>query len=155
MYDGLMPEDRDELLRHYNEMRSELLSAIRGLSDEQMADPSLDGWSVNDHLAHVALWDEVRASEVTRISAGHGSLWRMTEAQDEVYNTLGYELRKGMSAEQARWEFTNASDRLMAAIANASERGLAASRYGEAALRSTHQSEHAGWIRRWRAERGI
>lgn len=150
-----MPEDRDELLRHYNEMRSELLAAIRGLNDQQMADPSLDGWSVNDHLAHIALWDEVRASEIARISAGHDSTWRMSEAQDEVYNTLGYELRRGMSAEQARWEFTHASDRLLDAVKSATQRGFNASRYGEAALCSTHQSQHAGWIRRWRAERGI
>jgi len=150
-----MPEDRDELLQHYREMRADLLAAIDGLSDEQMSDTSIDGWSVTDHLAHVVLWDEVRASEVTRISAGFDSLWRMSEAQDDAYNALGYDLRRGMTAKQARWEFTNASDRLIAAVAAATDRGLDASRYGEAALRSGHQAEHAGWIRRWREERGI
>jgi uncharacterized damage-inducible protein DinB len=150
-----MSEDREALLRDYRQMREELLGAIDGLSDEQMADPSLDGWSVNDHLAHVVLWDEVRANEVVRVSAGHDSLWRMSEAQDEAYNELGHELRRKMTAAQARWEFTNASDRLLAAVAAASGPGLDASRYGEAALRSTHQAQHAGWIRRWRSERGI
>jgi hypothetical protein len=39
--------------------RDALLAAIHGLSDAQMTEPSLDGWSVKDHLAHLALWDDV------------------------------------------------------------------------------------------------
>ena len=65
-----MIEDRDALLQHYRKMREELLSAIEGLSDELMTERSLDGWSVKDHLAHIAAWDDVRAAEVERISAG-------------------------------------------------------------------------------------
>ena len=45
-------EDRDALLRHYRESRAALLAAIDGLTDAQMTDPSIDGWSVKDHLAH-------------------------------------------------------------------------------------------------------
>ena len=74
-----MVEDRDALLQHYRQMREALLSAIRGLGDESMAEPSLDGWAVKDHLTHLALWDDIRASEVARISAGHDSAWRMTQ----------------------------------------------------------------------------
>jgi uncharacterized damage-inducible protein DinB len=66
-----MPEDRDALLEHFRQMRAQLLSAIDGLSDELMVETSLDGWSVKDHLAHLATWDDIRASEVVRISAGH------------------------------------------------------------------------------------
>src|SRR5437773_2053050 len=69
-----MAEDRDELLQHYGRMREELASAIEGLSDSLMTEPSIDGWSVKDHLAHVAFWNEIRAAEVTRISAGHDGL---------------------------------------------------------------------------------
>lgn len=54
-----MIEDRDALLKHYEQMREELLSAIHGLSDGLMTEPSLDGWSVKDHLAHLALWDDI------------------------------------------------------------------------------------------------
>jgi hypothetical protein len=77
-------EDRDALLQHYRQMRRELLAAIDGLTDALLTEPSLDGWSVKDHLAHLALWDDLRASEVVRISAGHDSAWRMTGAQDET-----------------------------------------------------------------------
>src|SRR5258705_9234683 len=85
-----MAEDKDALLQHYRQMREELLSAVHGLSDELMTELSLDGWSVKDHLAHIAFWDDVRASEVVRISAGHDSAWRLTGEQEEAYNAVGY-----------------------------------------------------------------
>ena len=150
-----MAEDRDALLKHYREMREELLAAIDGLTDAAMTEPSLDGWSVVDHLAHITLWDDIRAQEVSRISAGHDSAWRMSEEQDEVFNTMGYELRRGMSVAQVRWELAGSQERLLAAIASSSPRGLDATLYGEAGLTSGHQAQHAGWIRQWRERQGI
>src|SRR2546426_1970749 len=114
-----MAEDRDGLLQHYQQMRADLLSAIDGLSDELMTDPSIDGWSVKDHLAHLALWDDIRASEVTRISAGHESAWRMTGGQDEAFNAMAHDLRVALSVDQARWELETSRERLLDAIASA------------------------------------
>ncbi len=148
-----MAEDRDALLRHYREMREELLSAIDGLSDEALSEPSLDGWSVKDHLAHIAFWDDIRAAEVARISAGHDSAWRMNGEQGEAYNALGYELRRGLSLDQVRWELATSRQRLLDAIAPATARGLDASLYGDAPLRTLHEAEYTGWIKRWRAQR--
>ena len=150
-----MAEERDALLQHYRAMRAELLAAIEGLGDEPMTEPSLDGWSVKDHLAHVALWDEIRASEVARISAGHASAWRMSGEQDGVYSELGHALRRGLSVEQVKWELAETHRRLLNAIASASLAGLDGSRYGEAGLRSTHEAAHTGWIKRWRTEKGL
>ena len=150
-----MAEDRDALLQHYREMRQELLSAIDGLSDELMTEPSLDGWSAKDHLAHLALWDDIRASEVVRISAGHDAAWRMTGEQDEAYNALAHDLRLALSLGQVRWELATSRQRLLDAISSATARGLDASLYGEAGLRSLHEALHTGWIKRWRAERGV
>jgi len=149
-----MAEDRDALLGHYRSMREAMLSAIRGLSDELMTEVSLDGWSVKDHLAHIAFWDDLRADEVARISAGHDAAWRMSSEQDEVFNDLGYEFRRAMSLDQVRWEHARSGERLLEAIASATERGLDASLYGEAGLRTSHESEHVEWIRRWRDEKG-
>jgi len=149
-----MAEDRDELLQHYRQMRADLLSAIDGLDDELMTEPSLDGWSIKDHLAHLALWDDIRASEVRRISAGHESAWRMTGEQDAAFNVLGYTLRRDLSLDQVRWELATSWQRLLDAIESATPRGLDPSLYGEAGLRSTHEAAHTGWIRRWRKERG-
>jgi hypothetical protein len=136
-------------------MRDDLLAAIHGLGDELMTEPSLDGWSVKDHLAHLALWDDVRAAEVARISAGHDSAWRMADEQVAAYNALGYALRRDLSLDQVRWELATSHQRLLDAIASATPRGLDSSVYGEAGLRSTHEAVHAGWIKRWRGERGI
>jgi uncharacterized damage-inducible protein DinB len=150
-----MAEDKDALLQHYRRTREELMSVIAGLSDEQMADQSLDGWCVNDHLAHLALWDDLRATEVERISAGHESAWKFSDAQDDAYNDVGHELRRGMTAAQAKWELERSRKRLLDAISEAKPRGLDASLYGSAGLVSSHEVDHAGWIKRWRTEKGI
>jgi uncharacterized damage-inducible protein DinB len=147
-----MAEDRDALLQHYRQTREELLSAIDGLTDDQLSERSLDGWSVKDHLLHLALWDEIRASEVARISAGHESAWRMNGEQDDAYNRLGHDLRLDTSAQQAKWELATSRQRLLDAISTASPRGLDPDRYGEAGLKSTHEAQHTAWITRWRHE---
>src|SRR5205807_2068325 len=108
-----------------------------------------------DHLAHLALWDDLRASEVARISAGYASAWRMTGEQDATYNELGYSLRLPLSLDQLRWELATSGQRVHDAIATATPRGLEGSLYGEAGLRSTHEAQHTDWIKRWRVERGI
>lgn len=150
-----MPEDRDGLLEHFRTGRAGLLQAIEGLTAGQMTDPTIDGWSVTDHLLHLATWDEIRAAEVERVSAGFDSAWRMTEEQERWFNQTAYEVRRGLSAAQARWELEATRAKLLGAIATATERGLDGARYAAAALKSGHELEHAGWISRWRRERGI
>jgi uncharacterized damage-inducible protein DinB len=149
-----MPEDRQQLLQRYREMRAEMQAALDGLSDAQMTEPSIDGWSVKDHLAHIALWDDIRAQEVERISAGQESAWRMGEEQDAAFNEMSHALRAGLSLDQVRWEWQVSRRRLMDALAAATERGLDPSLYGDAGLTSGHEAEHAGWIKRWRQEKG-
>jgi hypothetical protein len=148
-------EDRDELLRHYAQMRDDLLATIRGLSDELMVETSIDGWSVKDHLLHIAFWDDIRADEVARISAGHESACRTTGEQDEALNAVGYELRRSLPLAQARWELATSRQQLLDAISRATPRGLEPALYGEAGLRSSHEAAHAGWIRRWRGEKSV
>ena len=150
-----MPEDREELLRYYRDSRKNLLAAIDGLSDEQMSDPSLDGWSVKDYLAHIALWDDIRAAEVERMSAGFDSAWKMTEQQDDDHNATGHELRRSMSPAQARWELETSRGKLLNAIASAPPEALDTSRYGAAGLRSDHEEQHIEWLQRWRTEKGF
>jgi uncharacterized damage-inducible protein DinB len=150
-----MAEKREELLAHYQQMRKELLSAIDGLSDQQMTETSIDGWSVTDHLAHIAFWDDLRAGEVVRISSGHESALRMTGEQDAAYNALAYEFRRHLKPDQVRWELETSRRRLLDAISAATGRGLEASLYGEASLRTQHEAQHAGWIKRWRGEKGV
>ena len=114
-----MAEDREVLIAYYQESRAALLHALDGVGDASLIGPTLDGWSVKDHLAHVALWDDVRADEVARISAGHASAWRMDDAQGDAYNALGYALRAELTLEQVRWELATSRERLLDAIAAA------------------------------------
>ena len=150
-----MVEDKEALLQHYRTMREELLSAIDGLSDEMMTEQSIDGWSVKDHLAHIALWDDIRTSDVVRISAGYDSAWRMTPEQDAAYGAMGHDLRLNLSLGQVMWELMESRERLLNAIKSATPRGLDGSLYGEAGLKSGHERQHAGWIKRWRREKGV
>jgi hypothetical protein len=145
--------DRNDLLRHYRESRAGLLAALEGLTDAQLSERTLDGWSVKDHMLHISLWDEIRAAEIERISAGQESLWRMSTEQDDIYRGLGIDLRMDTSVGQAKWELEATRRRVLEAIASATERGLDGSLYGEAGLRSGHEAQHTEWIKRWRAEK--
>jgi hypothetical protein len=145
-----MVEDREKLLQHYRAMHAAMHGAIDGLTDKEMSDPSIDGWSVKDHLGHLSAWDEIRAREVERVSAGHASTWHMSREQAAAFGRLTHELRRNLSAAQLRWELDSTHERLLEAIAAASERALDGSLYGEAGLFSTHEVEHTEWIARWR-----
>jgi hypothetical protein len=148
-----MAEDRQALLELYRQTRADLLAVLDGLTEAQLTEPTLDGWAVTDHLLHLAWWDDIRAVEVERISAGHASSFQMTDAQDEDFNLLGYALRRGMPTAQAQWELARSRQRLLDALEAATPRGLDSSLYGAAGLASGHEAEHTGWIKRWRAEK--
>ena len=134
-------------------MRAKLLAAIAGLSDAQLAEKTLDGWSVKDHLAHIALYDELRVAEVRRISAGWETAWQMP-GKDHIYSQLGYELRANWSPAQVLWEIADTHEQLVAAIEQGTDLVLDPARFSEAAMPSTHEAQHTGWIERWRGERG-
>lgn len=148
-----MPTGQDRLVEHFRAMRADLLAAIDGLSDEQLCEKTLDGWSVKDHLAHIALYDELRIAEVRRISAGWETAWHMP-GKDHIYSQLGYEVRADLSAAQVLWEIAETHRQLVAGIAEGSDLILDPGRFSEAAMPSTHEAQHTGWIRRWRGERG-
>lgn len=148
-----MATGQEQLVEHFRAMRAELHIAIDGLSDEQLSEKTLDGWSVKDHLAHVGLYDELRVAEVRRISAGWETAWHMP-GKDHFYSELGYELRANFSPAQVLWEIANTHEQLLAAIAEGSDLILEPDRFSEAAMPSTHEAQHTGWIRRWRSDRG-
>jgi hypothetical protein len=149
-----MTEDRGALLERYRQMRTEFLAAINGLTEAQLIERTHNGWSVKDHMAHIAFWDELRASEVERMSEGFESAWRLTPEQDDVLNAMVTQARWDHSLDQVRWEFALTKQRFLDALARATPEALDASKYGEAGLTSGHEAEHAGWIREWRAEKG-
>jgi hypothetical protein len=146
--------DRNALLEHFRKSRADFLAAIGGLSDAQLEEETHNGWAVKHHMLHLAAWDDIRAQEVERISAGHASLWKMTGEQDAEINAMFDSLRKPATLAQARWEFEQSRAKLLAAIESATERAFDTSLYGEAPVHSGHEAEHTGWIREWRRGRG-
>jgi uncharacterized protein (TIGR03083 family) len=51
------PTRRDEVLANIRKARAELEASIAGLSEQQMTGPvTAGGWTVKDHLAHIAEW---------------------------------------------------------------------------------------------------
>jgi len=150
-----MPETRESLLQHFERAHAALLASIDGLTEARMVERSLDGWSVKDHLAHLAFWDDLRAGEVIRLSAGHESVLRMNHEQDATANALAYGLRTDIVLTQARWELDHSHGRLVAAIRLATGRALDPSAYGEAGILSRHGFEHAEYIREWRSRQGL
>jgi len=149
-----MPDDRGSLLRHYREMRAEFLAAVEGLDDAALAEPSLDGWSVKDHMLHVAFWDGLRAEDMRRISAGHDTAWKLEDGGDDL-NAIVYDRRRRLSVAQARWELVSTHEAVLSAIEQMTARGFDGSLYGEMNLRGEHEAVHTDWIRRWRNERGL
>ncbi len=145
---------RDELQEHFRRMRAELLMLLDGLNDDQMIERTLDGWSVKDHLTHVAFWDELRAAEIDRISAGFSTCADVTDNQAETLNQINHALFADCTLDQAMWEIGRAHQRVLDAIAVASERGLEPEHYADVGLESDHEAEHIGWIRQWRERMG-
>ena len=149
-----LDERRAELREHYAKVRATLLAAIDGLSDAEMVEETIDGWSVKDHLVHLTVWDEIRRQEIERISAGGHFAWPMMKDDlVDQFNDMTVKLRRHLSLEQVRNEFVSSRAAVIAAIDAATERGLEGGLYGEAGLQSTHDIPHADFIRKWRTNR--
>ncbi len=144
----------DNLMQHYTRLRAKLHAALEGLTDDQRTERTLDGWSVKDHLTHIAFWDELRASDIERISAGHETACRITDEQCQVLNDINHSMFADCSLEQAWWELERTHQLVLNAISNATPRGLEPAHYAECGLQSDHEAEHIGWIETWRQRQG-
>lgn len=51
------PRTIDELLSLMNEARGELEAFVAGVPPEDLVGPRKNGWSIKDHLFHLATWD--------------------------------------------------------------------------------------------------
>lgn len=151
-------ERRSALLQAYRDSRAALLAAIAGLSEDQMSAPAPDGWSVRDHLAHIAHMDELRSFEIQRLSRGYRIAHPASIPEEwDSLNAWGVNLRRPMSLEQVLWELEFTRDGVLETIGSATERGLDQSNYGELGLDggAMHEQEHAAAIRAYRSSQGL
>lgn len=148
-------DTRRDLHDHYHRSREAVLAAIDGLPDAQMTEQTIDGWSVKDHLIHLAVWHEIRRFEIDRVSAGLPPAWPPIDGESvDKLNEATVQARRGLTLEQVRADLDYAREQVLAAIDRASERALAGEGFGEAGIRSWEELEHADMIRNWRVRRG-
>ena len=141
--------DRDQLIMELKAARAQVLEAVAGLSEEQMSKPELDGWSVKDHLNHLAVCDEIRFHEIGRVSRGGRPAYPpINDRNMDSLNEITVSLRRGLSTDQAMADMEFAQSLVLQAIARAPESALEEKAYGEFGLRGSadHDIAHAAAI---------
>ena len=147
---------RDEVVSMFKASRGELMAAIEGLTEAQMVDPSIDGWSVKDHLAHISEWDEMRYVEILRVSEGVPPAVPLFNPQEmDQFNELIINKRREWSLNQVLAELQFTREKILEAIVECSEAALDQSNYRAVGLEggAQHEMEHAFHIRNWRSSK--
>ena len=149
----MLEERRGQMVGKFRASREELMSAIEGLSEEEMAQPSIDGWSVKDQLVHISHWNEILFVEILRVSEGlPPAVPHFNPDEMDRFNELIRSKRVDwpVSRVLAELEFTRA--RMIEALENCDERALDQANYGMPGAQegAEHESEHASHIRKLR-----
>lgn len=152
---------RDQLLLELDTARARVAEAIAGLTEEQLSRPSLDGWSVKDHLAHLTFWHEMRFFEVSRIARGGVAGFPVMEIADGVdpvdeINERFAANRRELSLAQVRADLDFALEMVRQAVSGCPEERLDDRFYPEIGPNGAgHDSAHAETIVSWRRREGI
>lgn len=88
----------EELLGRLDQAFSDLRGSYQGLSEEQLSQPTLDQWSVNDLLSHLAGWHEEMARMFDRMLRGERPTPEGADYSDpDAWNARFVEERRGRS----------------------------------------------------------
>ena len=150
---------RTDLLARVQAARADLLAAMEGLSDDDMLAPRLDGWSVRDHLAHIAAWDELRYYEIMRVVRGQPTIYHdLRDAYEvkDINRAFAY-FRRNLAREEILRELEFSRGRVLELVETMPEESLAEAAEGRVRIRRTadHDLDHACQIRQWRQREGI
>ena len=162
-----LPRDKAELLERIQRTRAALERAIGQLSEAQLVAPgAASGWSVKDHLAHLAVWEQ----GLTALLQGRPrpAAMEVDEAtylrSEDALNALIYQRNKDRSLAEVLAAFRQAHDQVLAALAGLTDADLfkTYSHYqpnelgedsGEPILKWVagntyeHYAEHHAWLR--------
>ncbi len=156
-------KNKQELLDDLEAARVELLSAIEGLSEEEMVCPGVVGeWSVKDALAHIAAWDKetsvVIHAFVTQKDPVFGYKIRGKRGFAK-WNAREVEKRQGLSVAQSLAELEEARQELVELVQGLTEEQLSRRavppwRHPTTARRNLeiqakHDREHAEEVMAW------
>jgi len=82
------PKDKGELLERIRREWNALDRATAGLSEERMSVPDEGGWSIKDHLAHLAAWERLMRLQYLQHVPAHEALG-VDEASYRTLNENG------------------------------------------------------------------
>ena len=162
-----LPRDKAQLLERIQRARAALEQTISQLSAAQLVAPGpYEGWSVKDHLAHLAIWEQGLAALLQgrpRYAAMHVDEETYLSADTDGLNAIIYQHNKDRSLAEVLAAFRQAHQQTLAALAGLTDADLfkTYSHYqpdepgedsGEPILRwiagntYEHYAEHQAWI---------
>ena len=149
--------DRNQLFLEIDTARARVMESVAGLTDEQMDQPDLEGWSVKDHLTHITLWHEMRFFEISRIARlGHAGFPETDEAGIEDINQQFVANRRPLPVSQVLADLDFAREMVRQAVAASPEDRLDLRFYKELGPSGAgHDTDHAETIASWRKRMGI
>jgi hypothetical protein len=116
-----------ELLEKIQASRRELEETIQDLDEFQLLRPGAEGWSVKDHLAHIAAWEGGivallrRQPRLEAMGVDQATVKGMTT--DELNDQI-YQQHAGLSLEEALDLFHSTHSRMMEILDSLSEEDL-------------------------------
>ena len=155
-----------ELLARINDSRAALELLVNRLDEDRAVAPGADGWSVKDHLAHVAVWERSLLALLEGRPRHEGmGLDRATyeDGDSDAINAALYARHHDRPLSEVLADFRATHERLLSVLSGMSDEDLYRpySHYqpGESPQNDDpvigwiagntfgHYDEHAGWIR--------
>jgi uncharacterized damage-inducible protein DinB len=150
---------RDQVRESLAGQRAELLAALEGLSQDELARPGAVGrWSVRDVLAHVLAWEEEAVARLELLAAERPQdFTRITSEEElEVWNAGAHERYAGLALAEVMRRLEDVQGRIMAGLDSLSDERLSTDE-GPVPVHNwlpectyAHEEEHRDDILAWR-----
>lgn len=157
-----------ELIADLQAARTRLLSAIDGLTDDQLMRPGVVGiWSVKDTLGHLVAWEAELVTALSRLDQYRRRPPQIVEIEDiDEWNQEQYHINARRTLQAVLDDFHGVHKHLIQTVEEMDERALEDNRRfpwmeGEPlsylVLENAvwHEEEHAENIEQWRADEGL
>lgn len=122
-----VPRDKTELLGRIRRSRAALEETLSSLSEEQLTRSGPSGWSIKDHLAHLATWElgivELLHRRPRFAAMLVGEAVYQDKSEDEI-NELIYRRHAGLPPAEVMEKFQSVHRQMMATLEAMSEEDL-------------------------------
>ncbi len=150
---------KNALLREMEAGFAGLLSAVDGLSEEQMTRVWYGDWSVRDILAHIAGWHREEIAMLERLARGERPVPESADyTDDDAWNARFVAKWRAASAGEVLAELKAIKEAYLAAAGRLPEERFEEGRTAQRLVRqgcTEHYREHGDEIREWRGREGI